>query len=950
MDNVFKEEQKHLDETENRIDSIARKHYEQIEHLSSELDGFYTVDYNDIDEKRRLRRELQRQRDEATKYEEYKPSPYFGRLDLENDYDSDAQTLYIGKKGLVDGTEQIIVDWRSPIGEFFYVKTEKEFKHDNYVYNLLLRRSLQIENEQLIEYNTEYDSVDISLSGDVIDPFLLTVLKDKRRQNRLTDIIKTIQGNQNTIIRKPEKESFIVQGCAGSGKTMILLHRLSYLAFNNRYKSYDNIKIITPNKFFDMHINELSRELGLAEIERLTVEEFYVNLIKAYSSKINVEADVDSEKTMKEDFLREIYSVEFQSGIIDKYNRYWDEIVSELKSLDIFVILGEQGISLPADVSYTAGTYELLSTYITKMLSDSSEANKKIRDAQERVEFLINQNIDNKEKDTTLINNIKQVSKGLIQHIDEVIAPHTKSEADIREKIRNIEESIQTVKSADAEIGNTNSKLLSQLSEIEDFLNEKINVEMLNTSSSSLRNKIQEECQEQIKKLQDLNEELKSVPIYNFAKRSRIKKNLAEINDLFNQAVVDCLSKYKIELTHKTDEETKERIEKQKQLKELENTYKRLSDEELKIKDDYKKYILIKNAFETSDTPNLKEIISQKDYKEMLPIIQEYVSMHAEHLALQRKIKSSFETIKNVQEEILKLEERLLPQEKQECLEKGCKCTDGLSSNAVYKNVFLKEMRLLYKNHKEKYSKNNYRHKIYLKLLYSMLYFKKAVRLPSFINIDEAQDLSIAEYRLLKEILGQNCVFNLYGDVNQLVYSYKGINDWEEIQEIIDSQLYFLNENYRNTIQITEYCNNEFEAEIFPIGISGKDVEEKDINQASNYILSKIKLDVNKRNAIIYRSGVKSIKSELEKLLPKTYVSWDKIDDKKISIITVEQAKGIEFDNVVVVADQMTTNERYIAYTRALEELVVVNDKFIKNVEEEYVEEDILDDDIIEIK
>ena len=50
-------------------------------------------------------------------------------------------------------------------------------------------------------------------------------------------------------------------------------------------------------------------------------------------------------------------------------------------------------------------------------------------------------------------------------------------------------------------------------------------------------------------------------------------------------------------------------------------------------------------------------------------------------------------------------------------------------------------MRLLYKNYKEKYSKNNYRHKIYLKLLYSMLYFQKSVRLPSFINIDEAQAL-----------------------------------------------------------------------------------------------------------------------------------------------------------------------------------------------------------------
>ena len=72
MDRRFKEEQKHLQETENRIDLIVRKHREKISLLSSELNDFYTVDYNDVDEKRRLRGELQRQQDEANKYEEYR--------------------------------------------------------------------------------------------------------------------------------------------------------------------------------------------------------------------------------------------------------------------------------------------------------------------------------------------------------------------------------------------------------------------------------------------------------------------------------------------------------------------------------------------------------------------------------------------------------------------------------------------------------------------------------------------------------------------------------------------------------------------------------------------------------------------------------------------------------------------------------------------------------------
>ena len=68
------------------------------------------------------------------------------------------------------------------------------------------------------------------------------------------------------------------------------------------------VKIITPNKFFDAHINDLSIELGLTSIERYSVEEYYVSLIKRYSSKITADASVQSEKTLNTDLLTDIYS------------------------------------------------------------------------------------------------------------------------------------------------------------------------------------------------------------------------------------------------------------------------------------------------------------------------------------------------------------------------------------------------------------------------------------------------------------------------------------------------------------------------------------------------------------------------------------------------------------------------------------------------------------------
>lgn len=52
------------------------------------------------------------------------------------------------------------------------------------------------------------------------------------------------------------------------------------------------------------------------------------------------------------------------------------------------------------------------------------------------------------------------------------------------------------------------------------------------------------------------------------------------------------------------------------------------------------------------------------------------------------------------------------------------------------------------------------------------------------MNIDEAQDFAPSELQLLKKLLGNRVVFNLYGDVNQSIYEYKGIIDWSDLGEI----------------------------------------------------------------------------------------------------------------------------------------------------------------------
>jgi len=220
------------------------------------------------------------------------------------------------------------------------------------------------------------------------------------------------------------------------------------------------------------------------------------------------------------------------------------------------------------------------------------------------------------------------------------------------------------------------------------------------------------------------------------------------------------------------------------------------------------------------------------------------------------------------------------------------------------------------------------------------LYYSGTGSIHNFINIDEAQDIAVTEYDLFKSVLGEKCIFNLYGDVNQLIYDYKGVSEWEDIAPIVHDRIYLLNENYRNTIQITEYCNSVFGAEVTAIGLKGNEVLESDLPTAISKMLVECEESIDSRFGIIYKRGVSGFKDTIESLINPELISWDAVDPGRISVIPIEMAKGLEFEIVIVISNFMSDNEKYIAFTRALESLYVAESASAKLIEANNAEDD----------
>ena len=119
-----------------------------------------------------------------------------------------------------------------------------------------------------------------------------------------------------------------------------------------------------------------------------------------------------------------------------------------------------------------------------------------------------------------------------------------------------------------------------------------------------------------------------------------------------------------------------------------------------------------------------------------------------------------------------------------------------------------------------------HRYDLYAQLLFAMKYYDKKMGKTQFICVDEGQDLALNEYRMIYELNQKNVVFNIYGDTNQLIRLDRGIADWKFLISEFNAERYILNENYRNTNQITRFCNDNFGCDTLQTGVDGPKVRE----------------------------------------------------------------------------------------------------------------------------
>lgn len=274
------------------------------------------------------------------KMQEYKPffeEPYFARMDLTDDKEG-YNSYYIGKHG----NEKLeILDWRAPLAQKYYQKSRTAFSINDYNYKLVLRRAIKTGNGKVIDFKNEYLSLSDYLTKEeiggrdeelIFDPFLKDILKGRKEKHEVTDIIQTIQEKQFEIITLPERDEFVLQGVAGSGKTMILLHRLSYILYNNESVRPTDVLVVTPSDSFNAFIDELSAVLELEKVKTSTIDDYFLKLLKSVGADLKDKTDLSLQ--LNESYLKYIYSPAFEADLDKKLLKVFDGVYGLFASDD----------------------------------------------------------------------------------------------------------------------------------------------------------------------------------------------------------------------------------------------------------------------------------------------------------------------------------------------------------------------------------------------------------------------------------------------------------------------------------------------------------------------------------------------------------------------------------------------------------------------------------------
>ncbi len=226
-----------------------------------------------------------------------KNNPFFARIDLK-DKDAVGESVYkpyyISKFGFFDNNEPALIDWRAKLASVYYKyrypqdNVSYEVDGEKYNYDMSLKRTFEIDEGQVLKYFNN----DIQLTENE-----LIIEKIKNRTGGvLEDIVETIQESQMKIIESDPREVCIVQGCVGSGKSTVAIHKLSYIFFNYpQVVSADRSILISKNRVLVDYLSSLFPKLGIFDLKYATTRDLIFRQLTLEGIKIKFNLSLNTD-------------------------------------------------------------------------------------------------------------------------------------------------------------------------------------------------------------------------------------------------------------------------------------------------------------------------------------------------------------------------------------------------------------------------------------------------------------------------------------------------------------------------------------------------------------------------------------------------------------------------------------------------------------------------------
>ena len=572
---------------------------------------------------------------------------------------------------------------------------------------------------------------------EITDAYLRKALLRNKNLNSIQSIIQTIQEKQNNIRSKEPNVSFYVQGCAGSGKTMVLLHRLRYLLFNEDIKNSEYALLVPSDNFIDF-IGELSNNFGISKKNVFTYQEYYAHVLGKELDR----NEIKDESVFDKEYLKNIYSTEFMQKC---YRQFYDRINVQNELLIDFC---DSNLSKKAEFEYNN-----LKNTINGL---EDECLLKINEALDSISDYIGMNH---------YSEIDEVVELLELLQDEYNSYYLKSRyGEKSSMINGLEEKIlenEVLNALQKQIDNEKF-IIEKSSRFTKLTHQKKLLELQN-KYESLKIEIQQEAMRYdadtkpnflVQLSCGLNKiisfKIKSVinQVQGFIKNYEDKKNylnsvLDEFDEIFSGIYMDCIDKL----------------------------------------NEYIENLVSVSDFEVEFVENL------------LPCKERFKSLiRSGQLLIEDFATNEFFDLENLDKRIKVFTYK----------------TKGQIDSYLDVVLFSIIRSEISKEFKIKINKI-YKHYWYLKVFSQYLVGNIKQQALKYIFIDEAQDLSVREIDLINhlntytdDLIKKTPIFNLFGDVNQTITSH-GIVDWSSLPLSIEK--YLLDENFRNTNQIVDYCN-----------------------------------------------------------------------------------------------------------------------------------------------